>query len=156
MKSIKEIIKNELVIKKSKFITLLYPVSSEEDISVYLENIKREYKGATHYCYAYKIKVIEKCSDDGEPSKTAGMPILNVLKNEELDYVLAIVIRYFGGIKLGAGGLVRAYSKSVRESITDDNLCELENGYEIQVPLFVNIGDKIRIDTRTGEYMERL
>lgn len=133
MKTIKEIIKNEMVIKKSKFITFLFPISSKEDVSIYLEDIKKNYKGATHYCYAYKIKEDEKYSDDGEPSKTAGFPMLNVLKNEQLDLILAIVIRYFGGIKLGASGLIHAYQDSVKDAIKKSSIKNVTDGYLVEI-----------------------
>ena len=101
-------------IKKSKFYSYLYNVNSANDVAKTLENLKKEHKKATHICYAYKIVdgvEIVKFSDDGEPSGTAGRPILNVIEKKNLKNVLICVVRYFGGIKLGAGGLVRAYSK---------------------------------------------
>ena len=112
MKSIKFNIENEFIIKKSKFITKLYFVTSEIEIKNILDENKTEYKDATHICYAYILNNVERFNDDSEPSGTAGMPILNVLKNNNLNNVLCIVIRYFGGIKLGAGGLIRAYCSS--------------------------------------------
>lgn len=108
---------NEYIINKSRFICLLQKVYDVDDINNILNDIKKEYKGATHYCYAYVVNNMEKCSDDGEPGGTAGLPILNVLKKNNLTNILCIVIRYFGGIKLGAGGLVRAYSTSVSEAL---------------------------------------
>ena len=106
---------NTIIIKNSRFICLLYQVNNIEEINKYLDEAKKTYKDATHYCYAYIIDNISKCSDDGEPSNTAGLPMLQVLKHNNLNNVLCIVIRYFGKILLGAGGLVRAYSKSVTE-----------------------------------------
>ncbi len=117
MKSIKEKIVSELEIQKSKFITVLYPVHNVEEIKKFLLETKKEFPNATHYCYAYIIDQNERCSDDGEPSKTAGMPMLNVLKMQDYQHVLVIVVRYFGGIKLGAGGLVRAYTKAVTTAL---------------------------------------
>lgn len=104
---------HEIEIKKSKFIALIVPIYHVDDVKKKLEQVKKDYPGATHYCYAYILLHEKRCSDDGEPSKTAGQPILNVLEKQQLSYVLAIVIRYFGGIKLGAGGLVRAYTNAV-------------------------------------------
>ena len=98
-----------------------------------LNNVKEEYKDATHYCYSYIIDNTERFNDDGEPGGTAGMPILNVLKQNELNYVLCIVIRYFGGIKLGAGGLVRAYTKSASECLNVSTLKELKIGFSIKI-----------------------
>ena len=120
--------KSELIINKSRFITLLAKVKSEEEVKIYLNNIKNEYKDATHYCFSYIIDNTKRFNDDGEPGGTAGMPILNVLENNNLNYILCIVVRYFGGIKLGAGGLVRAYSKSASEAINNSKLNKLEIG----------------------------
>lgn len=121
--TIKENIIKEYVINKSKFIVCLIKINSL-NINNELDELKKIYKGATHYCYAYIFKNYEKCSDDGEPSGTAGIPILNVLKKNNLNNVLCVVIRYFGGIKLGAGGLVRAYSNTVSETIRDLEIVE--------------------------------
>ena len=118
VKTIRNQTEFEIVINKSRFIGLLIPISDVEEVPLYLEEARELYPNATHYCYAYIIDQYKKASDDGEPSKTAGMPMLNVLEKNELDHVLAIVIRYFGGIKLGAGGLVRAYSQSVVETLS--------------------------------------
>ena len=104
-------------IKKSKFITLLYKVNSLDEINEIFNNIKQEYKGATHYCYAYILDNNIRYSDDKEPSGTAGMPIYNVLLKNNLNHILCVVVRYFGGIKLGASLLTRTYSNVVKESI---------------------------------------
>ena len=112
MYSIKENIENTIEIKKSKFITKLYKVNNINEVNEILKEINEKYSDSTHICYAYILENTEKCSDDGEPSGTAGIPILNILKKKNLVNVLAIVIRYFGGIKLGAGGLTRAYTKA--------------------------------------------
>ena len=101
------------------------PVDNIEDINNILNNIKNEYKDATHYCYAYIIDNTKRFNDDGEPGGTAGMPILNVIEQNNLNHVLIVVVRYFGGIKLGAGGLVRAYSKISYECIKQDKLAIL-------------------------------
>lgn len=132
---VKSIITNnekEYIINKSKFITKLYKVTTEKQIVDILDNIKKEYKDSTHICYAYIIDNIKRFNDDGEPGDTAGMPILNVLENNELNYVFAVVIRYFGGIKLGAGGLVRAYSNSVSETLKN-NIKDLEQNIRIEI-----------------------
>ncbi len=133
MYSIDKNIDNTIILKKSKFITKLYRADSIEEINNILNSIKSEYQDATHICYGYILSEIEKCSDDGEPSKTAGIPILNVLKKNNLTNVLAIVIRYFGGIKLGAGGLLRAYSNSVIEALNKANIVELTEGYLVEL-----------------------
>ena len=133
MNTIKNNTNNEIIIKNSKFICYLYKVNTKEDISNILENIKKEHKDATHHCYAYIINDIKKSSDDGEPGGTAGIPILKVLENNNLNYILAIVVRYFGGILLGAGGLVRAYTKSVTSTIQKNNLITLVKGYNVDI-----------------------
>lgn len=133
MYSIKETVENTIIIKKSKFITKLYKVDNINEINCILNNLKKQYKYSNHICYSYIINGAEKCSDDGEPSGTAGLPILNILKKNNLTNVLAVVIRYFGGIKLGAGGLVRAYSNSVNDTLKLTNIIELEEGYLVEL-----------------------
>ena len=142
---------NEIIINKSRFICLMYNVSNVSEVSSKLEEAKNKYEGANHYCYAYIVGSTEKMSDDGEPSGTAGAPILNVLQKEGLQNVLCIVVRYFGGIKLGAGGLVRAYSKACKEGIIITNL---EKGYLIEIKFEYNkikdveylLGESLTID----------
>lgn len=133
MKTINEKSVSEIVIKNSRFITLLIPVFDDTDINKIFEEVKIEYPKATHYCYAYITKSFKKASDDGEPGGTAGMPMLNVLDKEGMINTLAITIRYFGGIKLGAGGLVRAYSKSVRDAIVEADTVTVNEGYKVKV-----------------------
>ena len=118
-------IENTIIIQKSEFITHLYRVESINDVNAILEATKKKYYDATHNCYAYIIgdnQDIQKCSDDGEPQKTAGAPMMDVLKKNNMTNILAIVTRYFGGILLGAGGLVRAYSSSVAEALSKAKL----------------------------------
>lgn len=131
MHTIKTEIQNEIVIQKSKFITCFFKLQNKNDIDFFIEKTKKLYPAATHYCYAYRFQNLEKCSDDGEPSNTAGMPILHVLQANDLSNVLCVVIRYFGGIKLGAGGLVRAYTKSVTECLKKGIIVLLQEGYHI-------------------------
>ena len=105
----------ELEINKSRFIAYKLELTSLDVVKPFLEQLKKEHKKARHVCYAYvynKEVISEKCSDDGEPGGTAGYPILNVIKKKNLTNVLVAVVRYFGGIKLGAGGLTRAYTKA--------------------------------------------
>ena len=123
----------EIIIKNSKFITLLYKVYSLKDIKNTLVNVKTLYPNATHYCYAYILNNEKKSSDDGEPSGTAGTPILNILESNNLNYILAVVIRYFGGIKLGSSGLIRAYSRSVKEAIKENILTKLIEGINVNI-----------------------
>lgn len=112
MKQIKEKYINEIDIQKSKFIAVILPVYDKNSVKNEIDNLKKNYPKATHYCYGYIINGIQKSNDDGEPSSTAGKPILENLIINQLNNVLLVVIRYFGGIKLGAGGLTRAYVDS--------------------------------------------
>ncbi len=111
-----EILKNqiEFIEKKSKFIGYLFHCEKVEDVQSALAKLKAEHKKATHICYAYSLAnpFLEKAVDDGEPGGTAGRPILSVLQKKNVKNVCVFVVRYFGGIKLGAGGLVRAYTKT--------------------------------------------
>lgn len=126
MYTINKNIEHEIIIKNSRFITILIKINNKEDITKNLEKCKINYPRATHYCYAYKIgETIKKASDDGEPSGTAGLPMQNVLDKENITNILVIVIRYFGGIKLGAGGLIRAYTKSVKDALNEIEKKEL-------------------------------
>ena len=117
----------EIVEKKSRFIAEVYPVTSEEEAMEILEQTRKQYWDARHHCWAYIIgrnPAAERMSDDGEPAGTAGKPILEVIRGRELTNVLVIVTRYFGGIKLGAGGLTRAYSQAVADALKEANIVE--------------------------------
>lgn len=138
MKSIQKEITSEIIINKSRFITILTNINDIDKVKEKLEEIKKQYKDATHYCYAYIINNHEKCSDNGEPSGTAGMPILNVLKQNDLTNILCVVIRYFGGIKLGAGGLIRAYSTSASVALNKAIITNIVNGYNITIEFSYN------------------
>ena len=114
--------KLEKEVKKSKFISFLYKVESIDEVNDYLNQLKKTYNDATHICYAYIINSNMKYDDDKEPSGTAGVPILNVLKKHDLNYVLAVVVRYFGGIKLGSSNLLRTYLNITNENIKQNNI----------------------------------
>lgn len=117
--------KAELEISKSKFIASSFPIQTQQQAIDIVDEISELYKDATHNCYAYVISnsnLIEKFSDDGEPSGTAGLPILQIIKNKELTNTLIIVTRYFGGVKLGKGGLVRAYTNAALGAILDSKI----------------------------------
>ena len=133
MKSIISKEKYETNIKNSKFIGVIIPIESSYDIKNNLTKLKDEYKNATHYCYAFKLINDKGFSDDGEPNKTAGIPILNVIEGYDLVNVLVVIIRYFGGIKLGPGGLSRAYSNTCKEVINKSNKVDLINGLEVSI-----------------------
>lgn len=133
MFSIRDNDKFEMVIKNSKFISLIFRVYSKDDVNNILKSVKDEYQGATHYCYGYVIDSDIRANDDNEPSGTAGYPILNQITSNNLNYTLIVVVRYFGGIKLGAGPLTRAYAKVARNVINRDNIVMLEKGYDISI-----------------------
>jgi len=117
-RTVKQRARHEVVIQKSRFIGDAFHVSSEQEALQKLHDIKSEFSDATHHCYAYIVgqeSLTQRFNDDGEPGGTAGMPILQVIQNRGLTNVLVVVTRYFGGIKLGANGLVRAYSKTAAE-----------------------------------------
>lgn len=134
MYTIKDNKEKTIIINKSKFISQSYFVNSVSDAQNIINNIKDKYKDATHVCYAYIIDNNVKYSDDREPNNTAGLPIYIVLEKNNLNNVLVIVIRYFGGIKLGAGGLTRAYSNSAT-LVINDNITELIPGYKVEIKL---------------------
>lgn len=117
MRYLKRKLQDEIYINKSRFITYLIPVFSIEEVSESLSTIRKTHYNATHHCYGYILnkQTIQKSSDDGEPAGTAGVPILQVLLTQNLDNILAVVVRYYGGIQLGKGGLIRAYSNGVSD-----------------------------------------
>lgn len=124
MKSVRKITVNRLVIKKSEFICTLIPCNDESLVDQIINEYKQIYHDATHNCVAYIVNNAKRAYDDGEPSKTAGVPMLDVLEKNELSNIIAIVTRYFGGIKLGAGGLTRAYRQSVADALKVADIVE--------------------------------
>lgn len=127
---------SEIIEKKSRFIALLVNVENEAEAINVIEKTRKIHREARHNVFAYRIaNVLERCSDDGEPSGTAGIPILDILRGEKLQNVLVIVTRYFGGILLGTGGLVRAYSTAAKQAISLAKRIEmkLSNEYEVRV-----------------------
>lgn len=137
-KSIHKEGRDEIIINKSKFIGTACPVQTEEEALEFIDRIKKEFKDATHNVYAYVIgenSNIQRYSDDGEPSGTAGMPVLNVIKQENLKNTAVVVTRYFGGVLLGAGGLVRAYTKGAKIA--------LDSGIIVDKNLFYDVSFKI-------------
>ena len=126
----------EQIINKSRFICYLFPVCSVDEANLFLQNIKKKHYDANHNCYAYiigKNQEVAKNSDDGEPSKTAGVVIYDVLKKNNLTNILAIVTRYFGGIKLGASGLIRAYGSSVSKALENIQLKKIETYVKMRI-----------------------
>ena len=129
----------EIVEKKSKFIATLFYVNNEEQAQEIIKATKKQYFDARHNCYAYRIvtneRVIERQSDDGEPSGTAGAPLLNILQKNNLGNVLVIVTRYFGGILLGTGGLVRAYSSAAMDAINKATITTEVLGIQVELEI---------------------
>jgi len=119
--TVQGISKSEFIIKKSKFIGLLKSVNTEQEAFDFLRSVKTEYPDATHHCFAFSIgsgaRKISRSNDDGEPLNSAGKPILSAIESSDLNNVICVVVRYFGGIKLGVGGLIRAYGQTARECI---------------------------------------
>ena len=129
-------IEHTLHIKNSRFIACLFPVHSKLDIQKAIAECKQKYPDATHYCYAYVLEEKEtQAKDDHEPSGTAGIPILTVLESQEWNDVLCVVVRYFGGIKLGAKGLVRAYRKSATEVLKKAPRMRQSQGFQIEITI---------------------
>lgn len=125
--SIQDATIHEIEIKKSRFICYLFPIRTPEEATEHLAVLRKEHYKANHCCYAYILNEqssVQRMSDDGEPAGTAGIPMLEVLKQQELTYILAVVVRYFGGTKLGAGGLIRAYSHAVSEALNHAQLVQ--------------------------------
>lgn len=125
------------IIKKSKFLTFLHPIFSQSEAKELIEKYKKEYSDATHVCYAYILdENTYKYYDDGEPSSSAGAPMYQVLKNNKLIYTFAVVIRYFGGVKLGVGGLTHAYSSGIINLLNDNIIIEYKkyDEYLVEIP----------------------
>lgn len=138
MKVIKGQYEATLIILKSRFIAEAFRVDTVEDVAFFLAQTKKKYYDANHHCYAYRLKedaAIQKMSDDKEPAKTAGMPILDVLTNQELTNILVIVTRYFGGTLLGTGGLVRAYTQATQEVLKKVRFYELQKQMTFKLSL---------------------
>lgn len=137
----------EIIEKKSRFIATVRLVETEEEALAFIEEMKKKYWNATHNCYAYVIgerRECVRCSDDGEPSGTAGKPMLDVLLGEEMYNTAVVVTRYFGGTLLGTGGLVRAYSKAVQEGLAQSDLIEKQYGNILEIGTDYNGVGKIQ------------
>ena len=152
MITIKEHMQSEIVEKKSKFIANIYFVKSVEEAENKIKEIKKEYHDARHNCSCYRVieegKIVEKQSDDGEPSGTAGGPMLNILQKKDLVNVVVIVTRYFGGILLGTGGLVRAYSDATQKAIDSAEKSKIILGVEYEVKVDYSNLEKLKYYAR--------
>lgn len=126
----------EIIEKKSRFIATVQPIESEEEAVSFIESMKKKYWDARHNCSAFIIgskNEITRCSDDGEPSGTAGRPMLEVLLGQDVHNVAVVVTRYFGGVLLGTGGLVRAYTKAVQEGLANSQIATLAYGTTVKI-----------------------
>lgn len=126
----------EIIEKKSRFIATLRPVQTEADAIAFIGEMKKKYWDARHNCSAFVIgdnQEISRCSDDGEPSQTAGRPMLDVLLKEEIHNTAVVVTRYFGGVLLGTGGLVRAYQKAVQEGLKNSVILDIQPGQKLAI-----------------------
>lgn len=149
---------HEIVIQKSRFIGHVKRVETEEEAIHFVQKIKKEHKDATHNCSAYMIgehDLIQKASDDGEPSGTAGVPILEVLKKKGLKDTAVVVTRYFGGIKLGAGGLIRAYSGSASQSIDEIGVVKRQLMQLAEIHIDYTLLGKVENELRQSAYTLR-
>ncbi len=146
---------NEIIIEKSRFICYINRATTEEEAIEFIQQIKKKHWDATHNCSAYIIgehDQIQKANDDGEPSGTAGVPMLEVLKKKGLKDTVAVVTRYFGGIKLGAGGLVRAYGKSVSEGLKAAGIVERRLVRVMHVVIDYTWLGKVENELRSSDY----
>ncbi|SDC11311.1 uncharacterized protein, YigZ family [Terribacillus halophilus] len=149
---------HEIIIQKSRFIGHVMRVETEEEAIAFIQKIKKEHKDATHNCSAYMIgehDLIQKASDDGEPSGTAGVPILEVLKKKGLKDTAVVVTRYFGGIKLGAGGLIRAYSGSASQSIDEIGVVKRQLMQLAEIHIDYTLLGKVENELRQSPYTLR-
>lgn len=147
-KTINENVSSEIVEKKSKFIANIYYIETVEEAEEKIKNVKKKYFDARHNCYAFSVYtkegVINRFSDDGEPSGTAGAPMLNILNSKDLTNILVIVTRYFGGILLGTGGLVRAYTGATQEALNQITEIKKDIGLEIKIEVSYSDFEKLK------------
>lgn len=140
---IKEEVNNTQIVEKSRFIAYLRPCFSEDEYKDFLKEIKKKHYDATHVCSGFINDSIKRSSDDGEPSGTAGVPILSVLEKNNLNHTAALVVRYFGGIKLGAGGLIRAYGSAVSNALSIAKLVEDVEYPKYELVLSYDLANKV-------------
>lgn len=147
---------HEIEIKKSRFICHLKRTETEEEATAFIEQIKKEHWKANHNCSAYMIgknNEVQRAHDDGEPSGTAGVPMLEIFKKRELKNVTAVVTRYFGGIKLGAGGLIRAYGGAVNEAVETIGVVERQLHQQIDLTVSYPLSGKLENHLRESDYL---
>lgn len=147
----------EIIQKKSRFIGILIPVESEEAAKAHMITIRKQHHQASHYCYAFRIRdhlPVERYSDDGEPSGTAGMPMLEVLRGAGLVNVLMVSVRYFGGTKLGTGGLVRAYTQCAQSAIAAASIIEVGQYRRLSATVDYGLSGKVEHHIATHELLQ--
>jgi len=152
MKSIDGIYEDLFIINKSKFFAFAYPITNEDEAKKYISDLNEKYADATHVCTAYLLSSpkVERANDDGEPSGTAGKPMLELLKKRGIENVLIAVVRYFGGVKLGAGGLVRAYTNASNLVLDKAQIVEMKNVDEYLIKCDIALGNRIMEIIRQG------
>ncbi|MCR6108043.1 YigZ family protein [Salipaludibacillus agaradhaerens] len=156
--TVKNFVEHEIIIQKSRFIAHVLRVTSEEEAQAFIASIKKDHWNATHNCSCYMIgehDLIQKANDDGEPSGTAGVPMLDVLKKQRLKDTAVVVTRYFGGIKLGAGGLIRAYSQATSEGIRAAGIVKRNLMTIYKVTVDYTLLGKVENETRASSYILR-
>ena len=138
----------ELVEKRSRFIGQVRPVETEEEARAFVEQVKKKHYDARHNCWCYRLRDggVERYSDDGEPQGTAGQPMLNVFQREEVTNVVCVVTRYFGGVLLGAGGLVRAYTQSAKDALDAAGVSVVRRWVEAAVPCPYSFFDRVKLE----------
>ncbi len=155
-KTIAHVSEAEIVEKKSRFIATVTPVSNEDEAQQFLHSMKKKYYDARHNAFAYCIgerDEIQRCSDDGEPSGTAGLPVLDVLKGEQLKNVCVNVTRYFGGTLLGTGGLIRAYGKAAKDGLVQAGIIEKILYRHVYIRADYNLSGKIQYEIMQGAHV---
>lgn len=136
----------EYVEKRSRFLGAVYPVESEAEARAYIEAVRKKHYDARHHCWCYRLHGgAERYSDDGEPQGTAGQPMLNVFQREQIENVLCVVTRYFGGILLGAGGLVRAYTQATKDALDAAGVSVVRPWMEIALPCPYSLLDRVKL-----------
>ena len=148
----------ETIEKRSKFIANVYPVSSQMEANDIINKIRKQYHDAKHNVYAYIIEgnaTYSKYTDDGEPQGTAGLPIFDMLQKQELKNVLIVVTRYFGGVLLGTGGLVRAYTEAAKQGLKAAEIMELKKTKKIVFEFSYELKDKILFYLKKEEYEDK-
>lgn len=166
-RTINENVVSEITEKKSRFIASLFKINSAEEAEDIIKQMKKKYHDARHNCYAYSVVqddgIYTKFSDDGEPSGTAGAPMLNILTSNNISNVLVVVTRYFGGILLGTGGLVRAYTEATQSAINKTQIINQKQGVRVKIVISYSDFDKLKyffeknnVSTIQTEYVDNV